>query len=174
MSGTATQSTHAGRQPLAGHCVSIDGESWHRDGQSCARCGFGIDDFGDGRGHWDEPLLVAAPAGDEDAEAVGEAPRLLTPLLPFEQPAPATTHTPEETPAPAIQTRDETPRTPPPGGKRQGYQICARPADDPDDPGTCTYTESTSEEGALSRARQEFPPDEGWVDHEAQLIPGAC
>jgi hypothetical protein len=58
------------RQPIAGACVSIDGDSWHRDGEHCEHCGFGLDDFGDGSGFWHEPL-IAAPAwesGDEAAE----------------------------------------------------------------------------------------------------------
>lgn len=66
------------------------------------------------------------------------------------------------------------PPEPPPMGKRKGYQISAKPESGPSDPGTCTYTEALDEEGALTRAQREFPPEEGWVDHEAREIPGAC
>jgi hypothetical protein len=51
------------RSPVAGHCVSIDGDSWHSDGECCECCGFGIDDYGDGCGFWREPLVkVETPA----------------------------------------------------------------------------------------------------------------
>ena len=43
--------------PVAGHCVDIDGASWHKDGDRCQRCGFGINDFGDGIGAWGEPVI---------------------------------------------------------------------------------------------------------------------
>jgi hypothetical protein len=48
---------HDARRPIAGTCVDIDGSSWHKDGQVCEHCGFGIDDFGDARGFWREPLV---------------------------------------------------------------------------------------------------------------------
>lgn len=47
------------RSPIAGACVDIDGDSWHKDGQRCERCGFGIDadpDSNGFRGFWGEPI----------------------------------------------------------------------------------------------------------------------
>ncbi len=37
---------------IAGTCVDIDGDSWHRDGDRCDRCGFGF-----GAGAWSEPTV---------------------------------------------------------------------------------------------------------------------
>lgn len=47
------------RSPVAGSCVDIDGDSWHKDGQRCDRCGFGIDaapGTNGYRGYWGEPI----------------------------------------------------------------------------------------------------------------------
>ena len=41
------------------YCTDIDGSSWHRDGEECARCGFGVNEHPellDGKGIWGEPL----------------------------------------------------------------------------------------------------------------------
>lgn len=53
----ACEDRHYGhRWPLAGKCIDIDGNTWHKDGENCEFCGFGIDDYSDGRGFWNEPL----------------------------------------------------------------------------------------------------------------------
>ena len=52
-----------GREPRAGICVTIDGDSWHTNGQHCSYCGFGIDEAADGLGFWNEPIVVKE---DED------------------------------------------------------------------------------------------------------------
>jgi hypothetical protein len=58
---------HRERAPVPGRCVDIDWNSWHRDGDSCSDCGFGIDGFGDGRGFWSEPIAALVHAcGDPD------------------------------------------------------------------------------------------------------------
>jgi hypothetical protein len=94
------------------------------------------------------------------------------PLLPFDQPQPRSKRVREKKPAPAViavELRETGPQTEA-AGKRTGYQISARETSKPDDPGTCTYTEAVDEQSALMRAREEFPPDEGWIDHEAKEI----
>ena len=102
-------------------------------------------------------------------------PTLFSPTEPpSDPPPPSPTRQAAEEAPPAENTRDEAPRPRQPEGKRKGYQISARPADDPEDPETCTYTEALDEAGALVRAREEFPPAEGWIEHEAREIPGAC
>lgn len=30
------------RRPIAGHCIDIDRQTWHRDGERCQHCGFGV------------------------------------------------------------------------------------------------------------------------------------
>ena len=59
---------HDARRPLAGFCLDIDGDSWHRDDHRCEHCGFGIDDAGDGRGYYDEPLVTAVAAAADSLE----------------------------------------------------------------------------------------------------------
>jgi len=64
---------HSRRYPLAGKCVDVDMESWHRNGEHCDHCGFGIDDFGDGKGYWSEPLLHGC--GDPNCIVPKPSPR---------------------------------------------------------------------------------------------------
>jgi hypothetical protein len=52
------------RSPIVGHCVDAGGRSGHRGGHACEACGFGIDDFGDGRGFWGEPLVGQKTGAD--------------------------------------------------------------------------------------------------------------
>ena len=37
---------------IPGHCIDIDDDSWHRDGDRCEDCGFGC-----GAGNWSEPTV---------------------------------------------------------------------------------------------------------------------
>lgn len=49
--------------PMPGRCQDqdLDGGSWHKPGDQCILCGFGIDDFGDGLGFWSEPVTGKCP-----------------------------------------------------------------------------------------------------------------
>jgi len=56
------------RHVHAGHCVDIDGCTWHQDGQRCDCCGFGVDVWSEGgpsTGEYGEPF------GTVDATALG-------------------------------------------------------------------------------------------------------
>lgn len=47
----AAESVPAERKPtgaVAGHCFDINGDSWHKDGQVCKHCGFGVQSEQDG------------------------------------------------------------------------------------------------------------------------------
>lgn len=63
-----------GRAPIEGRCIDVDGASWHKDGQRCEDCGFGIDRRRQAKtGFWGEPIVeldVAAIAIEEQTTAL--------------------------------------------------------------------------------------------------------